>query len=257
MFKNLRRIEGTNNLYRSNELDRLNENEFNNLNEKLYVYNNKLYIIDLREKKEENNFSNTRKQIKYEFYNIISDKVYKVYYNNALFKDKINALFNIYIMQKPEKYSLNQTLNNRGVIEMYMDFLEGSKNEIKNIFMKIIELGYEYKIIINCKHGKDRTGVVSMLIMLLCDVKKDIIIEEYSKSFLLLVKDDFNNELDKLVKDFEKGGLDKKFIYSFENYMITLLDLFELKYKNIKNYLNHIGIDEKQQQRFKNLFKNK
>jgi protein tyrosine/serine phosphatase len=257
MLKNLRKIKGTNNLYRSNEFDNINEKEFNNLKEIINVYNNKLFVIDLRNNEVEKKFSNTRREIKYEFYNLLSDELYKVYYKNSLLKDKINALYNIYIMQKSEKYSLTQTLNNRNVAEMYIDFLEGSKKEIKKIFTKMIELGYEYKIIINCKYGKDRTGVISMLIMLLCDIKKETIIEEYSKSFLLLLKNDFDKNIDKLVKDFKKGGLDKKFIYSFENYMISLLDLFELKYKNIKSYLENIGIDEQEQQRFKNFFKNK
>ena len=132
MFKNLRKIKGTNNLFRSNEFDNINENELNDLKEKLNVYNDKFFVIDLRENKVEKDFSETRKEIKYKFYNLLSDELYKVYFNNALLNDKIYALFNIYILQKPEKSSLSQTLNNRNVAEMYIDFLEGSKKEIKN-----------------------------------------------------------------------------------------------------------------------------
>ena len=41
-------------------------------------------------------------------------------------------------------------------------------------------------ILIHCAHGKDRTGIIVMLLMMLCDLSQDEIVADYVQSELQL-----------------------------------------------------------------------
>ena len=143
------------------------------------------------------------------------------------------------------RFFLISTFFDRGIVEMYMDYLEGCGSKILNVFD--ILLKNEGVIIINCKYGKDRTGLICILIMLLCDVSDDVIILEYARSFINL-----DNELIKLqmINDFKNCGLPEAFIYSTQVYMCDLLRNFRKKYDSVYLYLNDIGFDYLRQKLF-------
>src|SRR5436853_7906691 len=107
---------------------------------------------------------------------------------------------------------------------MYMDFLEACKCKILIVF-KMLLVGEEI-VIVNCKHGKDRTGLICMLVMLLYDVSDEKIVLEYSRSFDNL---NFGGNKKRMIDDMENCGLSEEFIYSKEKYMLDLWR--EFKYK--------------------------
>lgn len=87
----------------------------------------------------------------------------------------------------------------------------------------------------HCAAGKDRTGVVSALLLMTAGVTKADIISDYC------VSDIYLTELISMLKtDFPDlpayVGLSKPY------YMANFLDLFEEKYKNIDNYFSEIGL---------------
>lgn len=64
-------------------------------------------------------------------------------------------------------------------------------------------------VLVHCIHGKDRTGVVTMLLLLVCDVDPGAIVEDYVRSELILRESRDNNELVSLPGELweqEKGG---------------------------------------------------
>ena len=101
-------------------------------------------------------------------------------------------------------------------------------------------LDMENSILYFCTAGKDRTGIVSALILMTLGVNNNQIIENYisSKEYL---KDNLKNYI-------EQNNLQhlKDVIIPNENFMRTFLKLFEEKYSNIEQYLKIIGISEQE-----------
>lgn len=115
----------------------------------------------------------------------------------------------------------------------YMQMLEG-KESIYQIFKKLaIE---ENGIIYFCNAGKDRTGVITALILMTLGVKKEDIISDYVLSEKYL-----KNMLDTFAYTYHKEQI-REIITPKEEYMSQFLYRFSEKYGDINHYLHEIGI---------------
>lgn len=120
----------------------------------------------------------------------------------------------------------------------YIEVLEDYSN-----VRKILEIILESKktIYINCNLGKDRTGVIIMLIMLLCHVKEEDIIADYTLSDIYLRKN--------YLEFHEKNKRYPKYLGRAKpEYIEKTLEIFKKKYGNINCYMKVIGISPIQQQ---------
>ena len=116
----------------------------------------------------------------------------------------------------------------------YLRLLE-NKN-IKIIFDAIKD--NDGLIIINCSMGKDRTGVIIMLILLLCGVNNKDIIADYTLSYNYL-KDDVNLFHLKHPEYPSWVGASKSW------YMEETIKLFFNKYPSLNNYfIDYLGMNE-------------
>lgn len=131
------------------------------------------------------------------------------------------------------------------VSNSYMEMLEG-KNIIYKIFKAMIE---EQKgILYFCNAGKDRTGVITALIMMTLGVDRKDIIADYTLSNAYMI--------DKL-RDFEAKSENKEIkeiIMPKIEYMEQFLEKFYQKYKSIDKYLAEIGIDSEDINKMKNKY---
>ena len=82
--------------------------------------------------------------------------------------------------------------NTNEVSKSYME-IACSKN-IKNIFETIANC--EKGVMFHCSAGKDRTGVITSIIYMLCDVVEDEIVKDYMES-----KDNLKNKFDEIKKN--------------------------------------------------------
>lgn len=123
----------------------------------------------------------------------------------------------------------------------YMKMLEG-KDTIYKIFKTLIE---ENGILYFCNAGKDRTGVVTALILMTLGVSKEDIIADYTLSNIYLT--------DRL-KKYEKNKEIKEIITPKTEYMEQFLNYFGKEYKTINTYLNQIGITEEEINKIKNKY---
>lgn len=121
-----------------------------------------------------------------------------------------------------------------GVPISYLNMLEGKEN-IKRIFDIIAE--EEKGIIYFCNAGKDRTGVITSLILMTLGVDKKDIIADYILTGIYM-----KDMLDNYIKASNNDRI-KEIIFPKIDYMERFLDEFEYKYNSIENYLNEIGID--------------
>lgn len=111
----------------------------------------------------------------------------------------------------------------------YINMLE-QKDKIKEIF-EILKT--KEKILYFCNAGKDRTGVITTLILQTLGANKKDIINDY-----ILTKKYMENSLKKYTTDKELLNI----IIPKEIYMEKYLEYFEEKYQTIENYLKLIGI---------------
>ena len=114
----------------------------------------------------------------------------------------------------------------------YMDIAH-SKN-IGRIFEAIANA--PFGVMINCSAGKDRTGVVSALLLLICGVSREDIIFDY------MITKTCNQERFKRVQE-KFPGIDINIVIPRESFMGDFLDLFCQKYENPEAYFAAIGAD--------------
>lgn len=118
------------------------------------------------------------------------------------------------------------------VPKSYMDMLT-LQEKMKTIFEI---LGNNEKVLYFCNAGKDRTGVVTALILKLLDVSEDDIIEDYvaTKEFMKSALDKYANSNNKILN----------IITPKKIYMKEFLKEFSEKYNSIEEYLKLIGVKE-------------
>ncbi|MBQ6396817.1 MAG: tyrosine-protein phosphatase [Eubacteriales bacterium] len=94
-------------------------------------------------------------------------------------------------------------------------------------------------VMINCTAGKDRTGVVSAVLLGLCGVSDEDIIRDY-----MLTKT-YNRERFELIhRNFPE--IDMNIVIPSERYMKEFLEMFIAKYGNFRDYLTAIGIKKEE-----------
>ncbi len=163
-------------------------------------------ILDLRKEKIMNN----------EFYD--SFKLHIISLDNKIFADSENIYSNC--LSDMEFILVNE----------YMHILS-QKRKIKEIFTVI--LNAEGKIIISCKNGIDKTGIVSILIHLATGADFFSIVQDYMRS------------IEKLSNKIDLNNVDNLYIKKMPDIISKLLTTFKKKYTDIESYLFQCGIDVK------------
>ncbi|WP_171014950.1 tyrosine-protein phosphatase [Culicoidibacter larvae] len=104
-------------------------------------------------------------------------------------------------------------------------------------------------LLFHCSAGKDRTGVVAALLLLLAGVDKEDIIADYQVSYSYL-----QPKFTKMpIVDNEKYGV---FLNSNPENIIQLIDWIEKKYKTIETFLTESGVSISEIAYIKNKFIN-
>ena len=117
----------------------------------------------------------------------------------------------------------------------YMQMLEG-KNSIYQIFKELAKA--EHGIIYFCNAGKDRTGVVTALILMTLGVKKEDIVSDYVLS---------EGHLEKILNcfvEYPENVQIRDVVTPKAEYMEQFLNQFNEKYGDINQYLYQIGITD-------------
>lgn len=129
-----------------------------------------------------------------------------------------------------------------GVPVSYMEMLKG-KESIYKIFKTLAE--EEKGVLYFCNAGKDRTGVVTALILMTLGVDKKDIIADYTLS---------NVYLKDVLEKYGENKEIKEIITPKMEYMEQFLNYFDKEYTTINNYLNKIGITEEEINKIRNKY---
>ena len=112
----------------------------------------------------------------------------------------------------------------------YIHMIENGKQNIKQIFEYISERLAYGGIIYNCFAGKDRTGVLTALLLLLCGVSELDVLADYMVSSVYLRT------------RAEILSLSNDYFSSNPEFMEEFLTYFKQKHKSAEQYLLSVGV---------------
>ncbi|MCL1859404.1 MAG: tyrosine-protein phosphatase [Oscillospiraceae bacterium] len=146
-------------------------------------------------------------------------------------KNNTEYLFNVFSANKITLINMPFVDNYDDITgHYYMHMVDKGKKNIKQIFEYIAGRLADGGIMYNCFAGKDRTGVLSALLLLLCGVSEIDVLADYMVSSVYLKS---------LV---EKLGLINDAQSSNPKFMEEFLIYFKQKYQSAEQYLLSIGI---------------
>ena len=150
-------------------------------------------------------------------------------------KDYLNIKYFNVDMMGSFVHMLNQGYD--VLYKLYFDLINFSKELFKEV-LDIILLYPETTIYFSCTAGKDRTGLLAMILLWNAGVSEEDIIDNYAESYK------------NLLPMMERGGpytpAQVIYFYSEPEYMIKAMDLIKTQYGGIKSYLEHIGLTSKE-----------
>lgn len=120
------------------------------------------------------------------------------------------------------------------VAESYMEIAEG--HEVMAEVMRIIA-NAEGGVLYHCTAGKDRTGVLTVFLMMLAGTSDEDIIENYMQS-----EPNLREIIDRLCSMYD--DLNKEVITPKRRYIEEFLSLFREKYGSVENYMEAIGLTQ-------------
>lgn len=208
-----------NRIYRSDCLSKLNEEDI-----KMMEKHNIRCVIDLRYTNEIEDRPNP-----------LSSREKFCYYNVSLKDGLYSDDFNSYMLE---------CMSN-----MYISLAEEASDEIVQVF-KIFADHADHGTVFHCTAGKDRTGVIAALLLLLAGVSKEDIIANYAVSYELLKE---LIEID--IEEIKAKGInvmEHVFLSEPEN-MERFLNHIESKYQSVEKYLLCKGLPEDELCKVKNI----
>ncbi len=122
-----------------------------------------------------------------------------------------------------------------------------SSKYIKEIFDIFLERSHLGGILFHCTAGKDRTGIIASLLMLINNIDEESILEDYSESYTNLLPD-----MNRIKKE-SIQGVEEHFFYSEKRYMKKFIDYILEKYENIDNYFSELGYNKEEIKKISNL----
>ncbi|MDE6518356.1 MAG: tyrosine-protein phosphatase [Acetatifactor sp.] len=99
-------------------------------------------------------------------------------------------------------------------------------------------------VMINCTAGKDRTGVISAILLMLCNVSDEDIVYDY-----MLTRECSGERFDQIHRNFPE--VDMNIVIPNENNMRKFLEMFRERFSDIYHYFKTIGVTDKECQRLK------
>ncbi|WP_333853263.1 tyrosine-protein phosphatase [Epilithonimonas sp.] len=218
-------------IYRSGNLHHLRKSSFDKLS-KMKI--NK--VIDLR----------TQQEITKEPDQLPKDINYKIY---SAFEDKENEMS--HAKQLALKGKIRENDADKRMIKFYTDYVSENPEMIKQIITEILDS--EQPVLYHCTAGKDRTGMITAMILKVLKFDDSVVFEEYLQSNNLR-KDLIQKRLN-LANTFHfvypklDIGVVEKTSWIERTYLQSAFDEINKKYGSMDNYIHQVlGISENQRE---------
>jgi protein-tyrosine phosphatase len=135
----------------------------------------------------------------------------------------------------------------RGLIGLAIDTLDCSTSEIRDVF-NILSDEMNYPVMIHCTQGKDRTGLIVVLVLMLCGVDGSAITDDYMRS-----EEELLVEKKERLREISRIGLNEDFVGCPRDFVLAVTKHIQGKYGGIGEYLAGIGVDAEAQERVRRI----
>jgi protein-tyrosine phosphatase len=132
----------------------------------------------------------------------------------------------------------SRVLQPKGLQGLNYDFLNYCGEQIIQV-IRIMIASATYPILIHCTQGKDRTGLVIAIVLLLCDVPRPLIIQDYVKT-----QKGLEAQRDVMVQEMAKTGLDPTFSDAPEEVIVNTLKYLDDKYGGAEGYVKKYELQD-------------
>lgn len=135
----------------------------------------------------------------------------------------------------------------RGLTGLAQDTLDASTAELRTIF-ELLAQDESYPVLVHCTQGKDRTGLIVLLMLLLAGegVPVAAIADDYGRSELELVP-----EFEERMREIRALGLGEEYTRCPPGFVDATIEYLSVKYGGVGGYLAGIGIDGEMQDRIR------
>lgn len=133
-----------------------------------------------------------------------------------------------------------------GLIGMGKLTLESSHKEIRQVLQLLADQG-SLPVLVHCTQGKDRTGLIIMLVLLLLEAPIDTITADYVAS-----ENQLEAEKEERMAELARMGLDEAFAVCPTNFVTELKRYIDDKHEGIEHYLRECKVDTSSMQAIRN-----
>jgi len=132
-------------------------------------------------------------------------------------------------------------MNQIGLLGLYKLFLDYCQSQINEVLTHFLDIN-NYPIMYFCNIGKDRTGVISALLLSIIGVPEEFITADYALTQQIVHYADYQRTM-------QKVGLRKEFLDAPVEIMQATLDYIKIKYGGVSAFLTKIGFGIDKQQK--------
>ena len=135
-----------------------------------------------------------------------------------------------------------EVMQPRGLVGLGIDSIDACGSELRQIF-EVLADSRNYPIMVHCTQGKDRTGLVIILVLLMLGIPLDAIVADYMAS-----EDELKPELQSRIKELGEIGLMEDFTSCPRTFVAEMYEYINKEYGSTQGYLQRIGVHEAMQQ---------
>ena len=135
-----------------------------------------------------------------------------------------------------------EVMTKRGLIGLGKDTLDCSTSEIRDVF-GILANKENYPLMVHCTQGKDRTGLIVFLVLMLCGVDQTAIDDDYMRS-----EEELNVEKEGRLREIFRIGLSEEFAGCPDGFVNEMMMHLQEQHGGVEQYLNICGFDTAAQQ---------
>ncbi|KAL7274698.1 hypothetical protein RUND412_002398 [Rhizina undulata] len=141
-------------------------------------------------------------------------------------------------------------LRHRGLIRLSFDSLEYCGDEIRQT-LEIMSDQSSYPLLIHCTQGKDRTGLVTIITLLLLDtVSIEAVTEDYTLSW-----EGLEPVRGEILREVEEIGLDENYVRTPPTLALEVMHYLEDRWGGVEAYLDSVGFGREKQERLISILK--
>lgn len=140
-----------------------------------------------------------------------------------------------------------QHFNEAGQWRLYVSYLEHGANAIVAA-LKVIKEPENLPVLINCHVGKDRTGVLSAILLTIVGVAREDILKDFARSEegIQQVRDQIREYMTS-----QKMYWAEEFLHAFPDDLLRVFEYVDEKYGSLNNFLHVQGFTYEEQARLK------